>query len=130
MEDIAQSNYCLRQTRKTLEVKLFSRTAALHIPEDVSELLVHAEWMNLEREVLLCQGASDLNGFTQSEGSRHVYSVCPGSEVIITIQKKSLVNRAEKRFPSTPLIAIGRRVASEIRDRSMPWLPRALVKRG
>jgi hypothetical protein len=128
---ITRSNYRFKVEGRVMRIQTFSRITTVNVPEGVFELELEAPWLDPARERIECRSSSDVSQApfqgVPSNGLR--FGVVPGSRVeLVTLRTPDHVEETNG-LPRTPVGVIARRVLVEMRDRSMPYLPRRWAKR-
>jgi hypothetical protein len=125
LSTIARSNYRWRTDGVVMDVRVFSRVTAIQVPEGVSELRVRAEWVDRGEERIECwteDGANQSQCGALEPGLS--YRVEQGRTVQVRVLRQCRKAEQTHEVPRTSLGAIARRIFVEMRDRSMPYVPR------
>ena len=125
---IARRNYRHRIEGNRLRVQPFCRTFNVDVPDGVTEIEIEAPWLEAGSASFVCRsrGQSLLaNQTIDAKGNGRTVSVHPGSRVDLELQEAESAAVIQKS-PRTSLPVMARRILVELRDRSMPHLPRAL----
>ena len=131
MSAIARSNYRFRVRGQVMRVQTFSRVMAVNVPERVSELELEAPWVDPTREHLECSG-SGRGAQPPPQGQPSTgFQLCvtPGSRADIVVVPAHANGEQPIPLPGTPWRAVARKLLVELRDRSMPYLPRNWARR-
>ena len=128
---ITRRNYRFRVQDSLMRVQTFSRIITVNVPEDVSELELEAPWLDPVGELIECRSSSNASHmpFRAAPSTGLRFSVTPGSCVDLEVIRTS--NRVEQALAisKTPISIITRRLLVELRDRSMPCVPRSWIRR-
>jgi hypothetical protein len=128
MTAVARSNYRCKVEGELMRVQSSSRISSINVPEGVSVVQLETPWLDPDKETVRCYHINGASRLLAREHFSSVFSVTPGSNVNFAAEPN--INRISAKsaasFPKTPLRVIGRRVLGEMRDRSMPHLPRNL----
>jgi len=130
---MARKNYLVKENGKALHVRPLSRVVDLHVEDDgLEEVIVELEnWPYCDDdsglEVAIRQGSRRLKCEKNSSHEWVLWQPRKGDYTIeIKPQVEGVVDPSEAEVPFSHL---ARRIASETRDRVMPFLPRRLWKR-
>jgi hypothetical protein len=127
---IARRNYRHRIESNRLRIQPFCRILHVDVPEGVTEIEIEAPWLEAgsARFVGRSHGESLVGGQTiDAKGNGTTISVHPGSRVDLELIEAESSPPTPKP-PRTPLPALARRILVEMRDRSMPHLPKKWVR--
>lgn len=131
MEAIARSNYRSRIRGEIMRVQTFSRITELNVPADVTILEIEAPWIDSGMEDVECRKlGSSFKDHSQKSGAIWRFQVCPGERVKCSVLPRSAdCSPGARGFRRTPVGAIARKILVEMRDRSMPYVPRNWIRR-
>lgn len=122
MKAISESNYSSRRQGAVLEVRMYSRTICVKVPDDVTHVVVRMPWLRAEGENLELQNAG------RSVAKYHRYQGEPlrveEGDLRIRAVAADLVDPQHVAFPQPSIRAIVRRQLCEARDRLRPAFDR------
>ncbi len=131
MTSIARNNYRCLVRGQVMRIHTFSRITTIRIPEGVTELQVEVPWLDPVCETIEIRDSgnagqhparilppNDLRAF-----------VVPGRSIDLVVLRNLNNGEPASALPRTPFGAMTRRVLAELRDRSMPYVPRQFVRR-
>ena len=127
---IARRNYRHRIESNRLRIQPFCRILHVDVPEGVTEIESEAPWLEAGRARFAdrSHGESLVGDQTiDAKGNGTTISVHPGSRVDLELIEAESSPPTPK-LPRTPLPALARRILVEMRDRSMPHLPKKWVR--
>ena len=127
---IARRNYRHRIESNRLRIQPFCRFLHVDVPEGVTEIEIEAPWLEAgsARFAGRSHGESLVGDQTiDAKGNGTTISVHPGSRVDLELIEAESSPPTPK-LPRTPLPALARRILVEMRDRSMPHLPKKWVR--
>jgi hypothetical protein len=131
--NMARKNYLVKENGKALHVRPLSRVVDLHVEHDcLEEVIVEIEnWPYCDDdsglEVAIRQGSRRLKC---EKNSSHEWVLCQPRKGDYTIEIKPQVEGVvDPPEAEVPFSHLALRIASEARDRVMPFLPRRLWKR-
>jgi len=131
MTAIARNNYRSIVQGSVMRIHPYTRFTTVRIPEGVFELRVEAPWMDPDCDTIEIRnsghGGQPPPRSLPPNDPRAV--VVPGGIVDLAVIRRLNGGKPPTAPPRTPFGAIARRVLAELRDRSMPYLPRRFVKR-
>jgi hypothetical protein len=131
MTAIARNNYRYRIEGRAMRIQTLSRITAVSVPEGVSEIELEAPWVDPVRESIECRGsgrgAQPPPQAGPSAGLR--FFVTPGRSVDLVVVRTPGNREQSPALPETPRRVIARKMLVELRDRSMPYLPRRWINR-
>jgi hypothetical protein len=131
MATIARNNYRFRIQGAVMHVQTFSRVTTVNVPDGISQLELEVPWLDPTRDSIECRppGIVSRHPFQVAQPDNLRFSVTPGSRVDFILVRDSGICGVEAAVhPRTPLGAIARRVFTELRDHSMPCLPRRFTR--
>ena len=129
MQALSRSNYRLRLNSGHLEVELLSRFAEIAIPPSSELLTIHTPWLDPEKDQVIVDAPGNPLGSPVNNRSFPV-AITVANTRNVRIRVRPLAPPAKiNHFHSLPLLAFGRRIMTEVRDRSMVFIPAPLVKR-
>jgi hypothetical protein len=128
---IARNNYRFKIDGSLLRVQTFARITTVKIPEGISELQLEPSWLDQQQITVEYEDTGKAAEKSSPEvlSSPVRYRIRAGSNIKISAMPPQKGDEEPEVFPRTPLSSIARRLLSEIRDRSMPYLPESLVRR-
>jgi hypothetical protein len=126
---IVRSNYRCKVVDKVMRVQTFSRTTAVNVPKDVSELDLEVPWLDRSLDTLHALEFNEgKHSPLQMPATGLGIRVTGGSAVELKLVGNVNNNVRSLALPKTPPGVIARKVLVEMRDRVMPYLPRMFVK--
>ena len=131
MTTLCRNNYRHRVRGHVMHLQTFSRVTTLTVPDGISELELEAPWPAPDRNGVECRGCDQAaQDPVAAARSGWRFAVTPGSKLDLVVRGTHGDGSEPLRaLPRTPLGTIFRKVLVEVRDRTMPYLPRDWVKR-
>lgn len=129
MTMIARSNYRYKIEGQVMRVHPFSRLIRLTVPENVTELVMESTWWDpaLDRIDARKSGDSEALPLIANATGSTVQVTTRAVVELATVRQLSAEVR--RNPPKTPVRVIGRKMLVELRDRTMPFLPRIAQRR-
>ena len=119
---MSESNYLSRRQGGVLELRMYSRTIRVKIPDDVTHVVVRMPWRRAESEDLELQNADRSVTKYRRYGGEPLR--VEAGDLAIRAVDADLVNPAQIAFPQPSIRAIVRRQLCEARDRLRPAFDR------
>ena len=122
VESISRSNFCTRLVGHQMHVRMHSRYVYVHVPPQVTELVVSRPWSHDSTESLvITTGSQSLIRRNHCDEQS-----IPISSAVVAIRAvpPNTGHASRPRLPRTPLRAIVRRQLCEARDRCRPAFER------
>jgi len=131
MTSIVRNNYRSRVRGQVMRIHTFSRITTIRIPEGITELQVEVPWLNPVSEMIEIRGSGNAGQhpprILPPNDLRAV--VVPGKSIDLVVLRNPNNGELPPELPRTTFGAMTRRVLAELRDRSMPYVPRRFVRR-
>ena len=129
MQALSRSNYRSRFNSGHLEVDLLTRFAEIAIPPGSKTLLITSPWLDPEKDEIIVDPPGSPHGISvKNRGFPIAIDVTNVATVRIRVRPLAPPRNAN-HLRSVPWLALGRRLTTELRDRTMVFMPASLVTR-